>query len=561
MLAQLLGLSASSSSTIPQRPSVSVGILGDPSTSRSASLPLPSSTASLQRQFFAVVGGGGWLRNGRVGNVTLFGVVALLLLLLLLLFFYVERGEETAPKLTSTLDSQQQHTSESRQGVQKGLEAGPERESENKKEEEKGIRRKEVEEEQDVGQHEQQVVLFFTKIHGEVASEARPELVRTHHNCSPYNCTMKITTERSFYEHANAVMFNSEDIDWTLVPSKLPHQVWILYSELSPLRDPNLRNEARMNKFELSARYRLQDNNVVYVPFGRDIQLPGPPPRISVGNKSDLAPVVWISNEDCHAPNRRERYVHELMRHIGVHSYGSCLNNQPWPKKKRKKEKVPLKDDSSQQQQQERYRSVMDDLEGVFGSHSQAPSLFFNREGMEAEEEEVEMTWEEVVSQYKFVLVFEDANCKDYVSREFWKAIELGVVPVVMGAPNIDDFSPTFHSVIKTIDYLDPLQLAEQLNLLNHNDSLYLQYIDYKYDSTLLKPRFLYYLRKFHYQDPWCELCHILRTQGESLARERPRGHPDMTCQNKWGILNQIRGFSRDDSLLPPTSEADEGDG
>jgi len=41
----------------------------------------------------------------------------------------------------------------------------------------------------------------------------------------------------------------------------------------------------RMAKFEASVRYRM-DSHII-VPFGQDIQLPGPPPEIPVELKSD----------------------------------------------------------------------------------------------------------------------------------------------------------------------------------------------------------------------------------------------------------------------------------
>jgi len=166
------------------------------------------------------------------------------------------------------------------------------------------------------------------------------------------------------------------------------------------------------------------------------------------------------------------------MHHIRVDSYGKCLKNKEWPEGK---------------------------------------------------------TWEDIVKQYKFVLALEHSNCKgfssisssiafpfyfstllmicyqiDYITDKFWKAINFGVVPIVMGAPNIDDYSPSWHSVIKTIDYIgqghplshslvyspftldfhsfyatDPAQLAEHLHRLNNNDTLYREYIDYKYDAQV----------------------------------------------------------------------------
>ena len=60
----------------------------------------------------------------------------------------------------------------------------------------------------------------------------------------------------------------------------------------------------------------------------------------------------------------------------------------------------------------------------------------------------------DLIRKYKFMLVFEEANCNDFVTPLFWSAIQLGIVPVYMGAPNIDEFSPTDYSVIQVTAFL-----------------------------------------------------------------------------------------------------------
>eukprot|EP01103_Thecamoeba_quadrilineata_P016288 TRINITY_DN5403_c0_g1_i1.p1 TRINITY_DN5403_c0_g1~~TRINITY_DN5403_c0_g1_i1.p1 ORF type:complete len:404 (+),score=70.60 TRINITY_DN5403_c0_g1_i1:53-1264(+) len=305
--------------------------------------------------------------------------------------------------------------------------------------------------------------------------QKQPNSLEKTHFCAR-NCTLKVTSSRDYFEFAEAILFHSPDIVWDRLPPKVvAGQSWVLYSQESPAFDEPLRNQSKINKFDVMMRYRLEAT--IPVPFGRDIELPGGEP-VPLQMKSRESPIVWIGDL-CYAPNRRERYIHELMRHIGVDSYGKCLHNKDWPEGK---------------------------------------------------------SWEEVVSGYKFFLAFEHENCKDYVTEQYWKAIQLGVVPIVMGAPNIDDFAPSPHSVIKTIDYSGPQQLAEHLHRINNNDELYLEYLSHKYNKSLLNPRFSYYLQKFHYKDPWCELCYLLQEPYQKRAFR-----PDFTCQNKWAILKQIR--------------------
>jgi len=40
----------------------------------------------------------------------------------------------------------------------------------------------------------------------------------------------------------------------------------------------------------------------------------------------NIAPVLYIQS-DCDTASNRDRYVLELMKHIRIDSYGTCLNN------------------------------------------------------------------------------------------------------------------------------------------------------------------------------------------------------------------------------------------
>lgn len=40
----------------------------------------------------------------------------------------------------------------------------------------------------------------------------------------------------------------------------------------------------------------------------------------------NLAPVLYIQS-DCDTASDRDRYVLELMRHVDIDSYGTCINN------------------------------------------------------------------------------------------------------------------------------------------------------------------------------------------------------------------------------------------
>lgn len=87
----------------------------------------------------------------------------------------------------------------------------------------------------------------------------------------------------------------------------------------------------------------------------------------------------------------------------------------------------------------------------------------------------------DTLSPYKFYLSLENSCCEDYVTEKFWRALELSLVPIVVGAPY--DFylkvAPP-HSFIHP-DQFDSLKdMALHLVQVNANDEKYLEYFKWK---------------------------------------------------------------------------------
>lgn len=57
--------------------------------------------------------------------------------------------------------------------------------------------------------------------------------------------------------------------------------------------------------------------------------------------------------------------------------------------------------------------------------------------------------FEEILPRYRFYLAFENSECFDYVTEKYWRSLASGAIPVVLGAPNIDNFAPAPNSIIK----------------------------------------------------------------------------------------------------------------
>jgi hypothetical protein len=78
----------------------------------------------------------------------------------------------------------------------------------------------------------------------------------------------------------------------------------------------------------------------------------------------------------------------------------------------------------------------------------------------------------QIYQEYKFVLAFEINNLTDFVTEKVALALKAGAVPVYMGAPNIDDWLPGDHSVIKTQNFDSPKSLAKYLKELQTNNKV-----------------------------------------------------------------------------------------
>ncbi len=65
------------------------------------------------------------------------------------------------------------------------------------------------------------------------------------------------------------------------------------------------------------------------------------------------------------------------------------------------------------------------------------------------------------------------------VTEKLFSILELDVVPVVFGSADYRTIAPE-HSYIDASDFESPAKLAEYLYLLDRNDELYLNYLDWK---------------------------------------------------------------------------------
>ncbi|KAE9607277.1 putative glycoprotein 3-alpha-L-fucosyltransferase [Lupinus albus] len=89
----------------------------------------------------------------------------------------------------------------------------------------------------------------------------------------------------------------------------------------------------------------------------------------------------------------------------------------------------------------------------------------------------------ETLKRYKFSLAFENSNEEDYVTEKYFQSLVAGTVPVVVGAPNIEDFAPSPGSVLHIKDIEDVESIAKTMKHLAENPEAYNQSLRWKYEG------------------------------------------------------------------------------
>ena len=212
---------------------------------------------------------------------------------------------------------------------------------------------------------------------------------------NPFNqCEYKCrwSTNKADYNRSDAVVFHLYNLSpkaagsghGEFVISKLPtryrtDQKWVLM-----IREPNsffYPQQLKLldNKFNLSMTF--QSDSDVVIPYGGYWKLsPSELEKYAnidyITGKSKM--VAWLVS-NCITSSRREDYVRELQKYIQVDVYGKC-------------------DDS-------------------FNSTKADNNSFIL----------------ELSKHYKFYLAFENSDCDDYITEKFWRALSLGMIPIVRG--------------------------------------------------------------------------------------------------------------------------------
>ncbi|XP_074330289.1 glycoprotein 3-alpha-L-fucosyltransferase A-like isoform X1 [Apium graveolens] len=89
----------------------------------------------------------------------------------------------------------------------------------------------------------------------------------------------------------------------------------------------------------------------------------------------------------------------------------------------------------------------------------------------------------DALKRYKFSLAFENSNEEDYVTEKYFQSLVAGTIPVVVGAPNIQDFAPLPGSVlhIKEVGGID--SVAKTMKYLADHPDAYNRSLRWKFEG------------------------------------------------------------------------------
>jgi hypothetical protein len=267
------------------------------------------------------------------------------------------------------------------------------------------------------------IILFYNSMWGQPLEYPKEEIPE------PF----LITSDRSLYDRASAVVFHVPSIGFDFVvgrgPIKKKGQIWVAWSMESAAHHPILSTELVMRRFDLTMTHgRDSDVWCPYILRTHGENLRNEPVEKRYGCLMN----AFISSR--YDTNGRTEYLREMMKHIDVHSYGKLFRNAAQPDGARRQFKL------------------------------------------------------DTMARYKFTAAFENASEEDYVTEKFYDPLIVGSVPVYLGAPNIEEFSPGDKCFINASDFDGPESLSRFLVDLSGDDARYSEYFDWK--KKLFRPGF-----------------------------------------------------------------------
>ncbi|KAK1326319.1 Glycoprotein 3-alpha-L-fucosyltransferase A [Acorus calamus] len=166
---------------------------------------------------------------------------------------------------------------------------------------------------------------------------------------------------------------------------------------------------------------------------------------------------------------------------------------------------------------------------------------------------------------YKFSLAFENSNEEDYVTEKYFQSLVAGSVPVVIGAPNIQEFAPSPGSILHIRNLSAIASVARTMKRLASDPAAYNQTVRWKYEGPSDSFKALIDMAAVHSS---CRLCIHLATKIQEKEQMGPAFQQrHCQCSTKTGIVYHLyvreRGrfemvsiFLRSENLTLPALES-----
>ncbi|XP_022224223.2 alpha-(1,3)-fucosyltransferase B [Drosophila obscura] len=260
--------------------------------------------------------------------------------------------------------------------------------------------------------------------------------------CGAYECYF--TTNRLRLPRVRAVLFYGTTLTTADYPlPRSPHQVWALLHEESPKNVPYMAFDEFLQHFNYTStfsRYSDLPLTTQWLPSAHDLTSMDYVMSFDFksSNVNGPSPSVVFLQSDCNTMSGREDYVQELMRHINVDSFGSCLRNKDLPQR----------------------------LQNDYLNNLYSPEML------------------RFLANYKFMIAIENAVCEDYITEKFWRPLVIGVIPIYFGSPSIKDWQPQNKSAIFVDDFPNAAALGQYLMALSENKTEYNSYRGHKLNRS-----------------------------------------------------------------------------
>ena len=197
---------------------------------------------------------------------------------------------------------------------------------------------------------------------------------------------------------------------------------------------------------------------------------------------TEAEPKATFVSKNCNPRSARQEYLEPINATVGIVSPGKCFHNADWP----------------------------------------------NCRGDRCSKEEF-------LRGYKLNIAFENSCHPEYISEKLYHAFEAGVLPVYMGSREVDKAAPV-GSYVDVSHFDTPNQLAEYLETVMSNDTLYYSYFAWKdkpFDAVFEETNGVLWR-----ESAMCRMCRYVDTLQRGLEwdrrRQRPRGEPRVPSHSQF---------------------------